>query len=499
MSARDNDRQPSGRIVDPVASVPLGRGLSAKLLVLTAVFVLIAETLIFPPSAANFRLRWAEDKLNTAAVAGLFLMGGHSEETAEALREDILSATGALRIAVREDGMSRMLVSAGTVPMVDEHIDVSAPIDPFGSIRAALSTLVWGGDRMLRIHGKVGATAQDFEIVLPDRGLRDELLVYTGNIVMLSLFISVLTAVLVFAVINRVMIRPVRSMTRSMLAFAAEPDNPARIIRPENRRDELGIATRELAAMQSELQKTLGERKRLADLGLAVSKINHDMRNILGAAQLMSDRLTTATDPKIQSFAPRLVRTLDRAVTYSQSVLEYGRAQEAPPVRRKVLLRQLVDDVQAILPVDGGAAIVFENGVDAALEVDCDAEQMFRVLSNLCRNAMQALTGDLDAAIVKRLSVSARREGAVVIISIVDTGPGLPKKARDNLFAAFRGSARSGGTGLGLAIALELVRAHGGTLELVESRGGHTEFAITIPDQPVDLERLRGQQRRHAG
>ena len=180
-------------------------------------------------------------------------------------------------------------------------------------------------------------------------------------------------------------------------------------------------------------------------------------------------------------------------------MLEYGRAQEAPPVRRKVLLRQLVEDVHAILPIEGGAAIRFENRVNELLEVDCDAEQMFRVLANLCRNAVQALAGDADAAIVKRLSVTACREGSVAVISIIDTGPGLPKKARDNLFAAFKGSARSGGTGLGLAIALELVRAHGGTLELVESRGGHTEFAITIPDQPVDLQSLRGQQRRQAG
>lgn len=499
MSAQGQENSDGASIADPVGRVPLGRGLSVKLLVLTAVFVLIAESLIFPPSAANFRERWARDKLNTAAVAGLFLMGEKSEETARNLREEILAATGVLQIAVREDGMSRMLVSAGKVPMVDEHLDMSAPIRPLGSILAAISTLVTGGDRILRIYGRVGAANQEFEIVIPDAELRNALLVYTRNIVLLSLFISVLTAVLVFAVLNRVMIRPVRSMTRSMLAFAAEPDNPARIIRPEERNDELGIATRELAAMQSELQKTLGERKRLADLGLAVSKINHDMRNILGAAQLMSDRLTTANDPKIQSFAPRLVRTLDRAVTYTQSVLEYGRAQEAPPARRKVALRQLVEDVHAVLPIDDGMAIRFENGVDERLEVDCDAEQMFRVLTNLCRNAIQALLAETDTAVVKRLSVSASRQGAVSVIRIVDTGPGLPKKARDNLFAAFKGSARSGGTGLGLAIALELVRAHGGTLDLVESRGGHTEFAISIPDQPVSLDSLRGQRHRHAG
>jgi signal transduction histidine kinase len=83
-------------------------------------------------------------------------------------------------------------------------------------------------------------------------------------------------------------------------------------------------------------------------------------------------------------------------------------------------------------------------------------------------------------------------------ILIEDTGPGLPPKARDNLFAAFRGSARSGGTGLGLAIAQELVRAHGGALELVESIGGRTVFSVTIPDQPVRLDEARSGLRRQA-
>ncbi|MNL63269.1 Sensor histidine kinase TmoS [compost metagenome] len=81
--------------------------------------------------------------------------------------------------------------------------------------------------------------------------------------------------------------------------------------------------------------------------------------------------------------------------------------------------------------------------------------------------------------------------GSVVMIAIDDTGPGMPRKARENLFAAFRGSARSGGTGLGLAIARELVLAHGGTIALVEKPGPGTLFRIEIPDRPVSLEDWR--------
>jgi signal transduction histidine kinase len=287
-------------------------------------------------------------------------------------------------------------------------------------------------------------------------------------------------------------------MTQSMLTFAQAPEDAGRIIKPRERGDELGVAERELATMQKTLQQTLAEQKHLADLGLAVSKINHDMRNILASAQLISDRLRTVKDPTVQTFAPKLVRAIDRAVAYSEGVLAYGRTQEAPPARRRVRLRMLVDEVMGLLGIDSTQGIEFVNSVESDLEVDADAEQLFRVLTNLGRNAVQAMAADTENAVVRRLTIAAERTGSVCRISVSDTGPGLPKKARENLFAAFRGAARSGGTGLGLAIASELVRAHGGTLELVESIGGSTVFAISIPDQPVSLDEARSALRKQA-
>jgi signal transduction histidine kinase len=285
-----------------------------------------------------------------------------------------------------------------------------------------------------------------------------------------------------------------RTMTRSMLAFSQAPEDPGRVIRPADRSDEIGVAERELSQMQGRLQKMLAERKHLADLGLAVSKINHDMRNMLATAQLISDRLRMAKDPTVQAFVPKLLRALDRAVSYSEGVLAYGRTQEPPPSRRKLRLRQLVDEVHGVL--DAENTVEFVNAVEPDFEIDADSDQLFRVLTNLGRNAVQAMAADTENAIVRRLTMSAGRTGSVCRILVTDTGPGLPPKARENLFAAFRGSARSGGTGLGLAIAQELVRAHGGTLELVESVGGNTTFSVTIPDQPLRLDQARSGLRR---
>lgn len=477
--------------------VPLSRGLSTKLLLLTILFVLLAEVLIFLPSIANFRLRWLEERLATAAAVGIVLMESDPESLSREVQDDVLIALGAKAVAVRADGASQLLVVTAMPPQVDVHVDL-ANTPPLMAMQEAIYTALFGGNRVLRVFGPVGESDTEFELLIGDTQLRNALLIYARNVALLSLVLSLSTAMLVFYAINRIMIRPIRTMTRSMLEFAEAPDDPAQIIRPDAREDEIGVAERELAAMQSQLQRTLSEQKHLADLGLAVSKINHDMRNMLAAAQLMSDRLAKVMDPTAQRVAPRLVRALDRAVSYSNGVLSYGRTQEAPPARRRLRLRQLVDEVNELLGIDPDAGIEFVNAVEPDFEIDADSEQLFRVLSNLSRNAIQAMSGEQEGTLVRRLSVHADRTGTICRILVEDTGPGLPPKAREHLFAAFRGSARSGGTGLGLAIAHELVRAHSGTLELMESRGGRTVFSITIPDQPVDLDAARDALRRPA-
>lgn len=492
----EQETQTSAERLESYRRVPFLRRLSTKLLLLTVVFVVIAEILIFIPSVAAYRLRWLEEKLSMVAAVGTVLIQGGPGSLPRAVQDDVLDAIGVQAIAVRDGGVSRLLVVTEVPPEVDEHI----ALDEVGwtdALSGAAGTLLWGGNRLLRVYGQVGDSDKQFELVMEDDSLRSAMLVYARNIALMSILILLATAAMALSAINRMMIGPIRGLRRSLLRFARAPDDPNRIIRPTGRRDELGVAEKELASLQTQLQTTLSEQKHLADLGLAVSKINHDMRNILASAQLLSDRLATVRDPAVQAVAPKLVRAIDRAVSYSEGVLAYGRTQEPPPQRRRVRLRQLVDEVFGLLGIDG-AGIDFVNDVDAAFEVDADSEHLYRVLSNLSRNAVEAMAGDRENAVVRRLTISAERTGSISRILVADTGPGLPQRARENLFAAFRGSARSGGTGLGLAIANELVRAHGGTLELVESVGGRTVFALTIPDQPVRLDVARSILRRPA-
>lgn len=472
----------------------LFRGLSGKLLWLTIVFVMLAEVLIFVPSVANMRLMWLKDRLNTAAAASVVIDGLQPVELPRAVQDDALMATGTKAIVLRKDGTSRLLAVDGMPPEVDATFNL-ADVGPLDAIRDALDSLIFGGDRVMRVLGPVGDSDMVIELVLTEDSLRAAMLSYARSVFTLSLIISLITALLIFLAINRMMIRPMRTLTRSMQAFAEKPEDPARILTTGRGVDELAVAGRHLADMQQQLQRTLKQQKNLADLGLAVSKINHDMRNILASAQLMSDRLVDVDDPMVKSFAPKLLRTIDRAVGYTSEVLAYGQASEAEPRRRRFLLCDLAQDVRDMLAIDVESGIEFIDMVAADLEVDADSEQLFRIIHNICRNAHQALLSfqPEDPAAARRITLTAQRIGSVVMISVEDTGPGMPRKARENLFAAFRGSVRSGGTGLGLAIARELVLAHGGTIALVEKPGPGTLFRIEIPDRPVALDDWRAR------
>jgi signal transduction histidine kinase len=273
-----------------------------------------------------------------------------------------------------------------------------------------------------------------------------------------------------------------------MVRFAEQPEDPARIIAPSSRRDEIGTAERELSTMQNELSQTLSQKTRLAALGLAVSKISHDLRNMLSSAQLLSDRLAEVKDPTVQRLVPKLIASLDRAIRLCVQTLDFGQAQEAAPRRMRFELAPLIKEVGDALGLPRDGSIDWRLDLEERLEVDADRDQLYRVLSNLCRNAVQALESEPGRP--GSIMVVARREGAVAIIDVADTGPGVPDKARARLFQAFQSVARKGGSGLGLAIAAELIQAHGGEIELLSNDGGAT-FRVTIPDVVVELERAR--------
>lgn len=471
-------------------------GLSGKLLLLTVVFVMLAEILIYVPSVANFRLNWLNDKLASAHTAALVLEAAPRESLPDSVIRDTLASFGARLIAMKMGSQRRLLAMADLPPRVHQNVDMR-DVSAWRAMADAFDTLFTTrpGDTM-RVVGPAPMGGTFLEIVIDETPLRNAMVAFSINILLLSLVISGITAMLVFLALHYLLVRPMGRITRAMIAFRAEPENPSRIIVPSGRRDELGRAEEELAAMQGEIASMLHQQSRLAALGLAVSKINHDLRNLLASAQLFSDQLTSLPDPKVQRFAPKLMLALERAIAFCQSTLSYGAVQEPPPVRRLVAVGPLIEEVHEALGLGLDVPIRWIVAVEKDLMVDADHDQLFRVLMNVTRNAVQSLQarGNQDPA-RDQIRITGRREGSVVEIEISDTGPGVPEKARAHLFQAFQGSARAGGTGLGLAIAAELVRAHGGEIRLVPGTIGAT-FRITIPDSPVALDAHRGARAR---
>ncbi len=471
-------------------------GLSGKLLFLTIVFVMVAEVLIYVPSIVNFRLNWLHDRLAAAHTAALVLDAAPSGMVPESLAKQILKSIGARAVAMKM-GTQRRLLAASEVPSTVEHdIDMRA-MSVWRSTIDTFETLLFDGPHaLIRVVGAAPMGGDFLEIVLDEAPLHKAMLTYSVNILLLSLLVSAITASLVFLALHYLLVRPMGRITANMMAFRADPENASLIIAGSGRRDEIGMAQEELAAMQRELASMLHQKNRLAALGLAVSKINHDLRNLLASAQLFSDQLSTLPDPKVQRFAPKLMRALERAIAFCQSTLSYGAAQEAPPDRKTIEVESLIEEVHEALGLGLDVPIRWIVAVERGLTVEADHDQLFRVLVNVARNAMQALEarGARDPA-RDQIRITGRREGSVVVIEVSDTGPGVSDKARAHMFQAFQGSTRSGGVGLGLAIAAELVRAHGGDIRLVPGTIGAT-FSITIPDRAIDLDSHRGERAR---
>jgi hypothetical protein len=477
----------------------VGLGLSGKLIAFTAIATMLAVVVFYVPSIATFRITWLRDRLAAAYTAALVLKsedGDNRMKVPEALKRQLLDSIGA-RMVVMQVGKKHRVLAASDVPTEFRQEVDTRNMSRLPMIIGAFDTLLFCNDNdVIRVVGPAPKGSSRLEILMDEGPLRAEMWRYSYRFLLISLVISAIVGALMFLALHYMLVRPMHRITANMISFRTDPENPNRVIAASSRGDEIGIVERELATMQHDIASMLQQKSRLAALGLAVSKINHDLRNLLASAQLISDRLSHLPDPRVQRFAPKLMRALERAIDFCQSTLSYGRAQERPPERKMIPFEALVEEVRETLDLDGDARIGWVSAVERGLTIDADHDQLLRVLINLARNAMQALeTRAPNDPARDQIRVTGRRQGAVVMIEVADTGPGFPEKARAHLFEAFQGSTRTGGTGLGLVIAAELVRAHGGEIRLAEGTIG-AAFHIVIPDRAVELEARRNERAR---
>jgi signal transduction histidine kinase len=460
------------------AALPgFGRGLSARLLVLSVCFVMLSEVLIYAPSIARFRNDWLSERLATAYLAILALEATPDYMIDPQLEIELLENAGARLIALKTpDGKN--LIMRGSTPaniIISKQVDLSDQMPPT-LIKDAFATLWSGGGRLLRVRGQTPQAGDAWiDVVLDDTPLRAAMISYSWRILGLSIVISLVTAALIFAALQWLLVRPMRNLTQRMVDFRANPEDMSRDDAAARRSDEIGVAEREFLQLQKQIRKALKQRERLAALGTAVSKINHDLRGVLATAQLVADRLAHSDNPEVKKMAPSLVRSLDRAIALCSDTLNFTREGPDKPAYSRFPLAELHGEVGESLGKYLNGAVVLKADFAQDFTLTADRAQLYRVIHNLAENALQMGAHNV--------SVRARRAEGKVEIEVADDGPGLPPKALQSLFVPFKGSARSGGTGLGLAIARELMRVQGGDLKLAANDATGATFLLELPDR----------------
>ncbi len=448
-------------------------GLSARLLVMTVAFVMLAELLIYTPSIARFHTDWLTERVAAARLAAFSLEATPDHMVSEDLKSQLLSHAGSYAVVVVKPGEPRRALTGDMPPAADRVHDLR-DLGMTEMVSDAYGTLFGNGQRTLRI---VGIAPQQpgvvIETLVDEEPLRQEMIAFSWRILGWSLVISFVTAAFVFLTLQWMIVHPLRRLMANMMAFREAPEDSRNVIEVTGRGDEIGLAQRGLAEMEEKVRSAFRQQARLAALGIAVTKISHDLRGILATAQLLSDRLADSSDPNVRRLAPTLMASVDRAVALCGQTLDYARDDLPAPNRTRFPLDGVVAEVGRVVGLLTGDRTRWETLVPGAMDIVADRDQFFRVLVNLGRNAAEA-----GATTVR---VSAMNSGGGLIVDIADDGPGLPARAREKLFMPFTGSARAGGTGLGLAIARELVRGHGGDIVLASTSATGTAFRIEIP------------------
>ncbi|MGY6704097.1 sensor histidine kinase [Roseinatronobacter sp.] len=458
--------------------------LSGRFLLLAVIFVMLAEVLIFAPSVARYREEYLLARLERAQIASLALLASDGSIAGE-LAGELLENAGVFNVVLRRDEVRELVLSSPLPGPVDATYDLRMG-SMFSLIRDAFEELGARESRIIRVIGDpVQRGGLLIEIALDTADLHSELWDYGQRILLLSLAISIFTALLLFLSVRLFVVTPMRRVIQSMAVYAESPQDQTRIITPQSNIRELRDAEDALHRMQSDLTGLLRQKDRLAQLGGSVARISHDLRNMLTTASMLADRMEASDDPSVKRAAPKLVGSLSRAINLCEATLAFGKAEEPPPRLTRVQLAPLVEDVieSERLALADDAEVTFLADIPATLHLRADEEQLFRVLHNLVRNARQALEATRQPGVIEISAQDSKSDGQNgVCIRVGDTGPGLPPRARDHLFEAFQGGVRKGGVGLGLAIAAELVRGHGGRLELTRSDEDGTEFRIWMPN-----------------
>lgn len=452
-------------------------GLSWRILGLVIAAVMTAEVLIFLPSIARFRLVYLEQLIESGTLAALALDATPDNMVTEQVKLSLLSnARVDAVVLVEPNKPKRALMNIEPRPeMPGFNLKDRGAL---GLIWDALAAMAHDGSRYIRVGGEsMRLPSAMVWIVANEQPMRLAMYGYASRILVLSIIVALFTAALLYLALRWLVIRPLQNLSADMTAFRRAPEEVGTERPPTRRNDEIGVVDHEFRNLQSELRASLRQKSRLAEVGAATNKINHDLRNMLSTARLLSDRLARSDDARTRALAPTILNTIDRAARLASNAIEYVRDRPTPRFAT-VDLADLVDEVGVALQEQGedsnpNVLRTWTNEIRNDRFVRADRDLLYRVFVNLGRNAFEA-----GATCVV---VHAQANGGFLLIDVGDNGPGVPQAASAQLFRPFATGGRTSGAGLGLAIVRDLVRAHGGDIALTETSPQGTTFRFTLP------------------
>ena len=220
--------------------------LSGRFLFLTVIFVMLAEVLIFVPSIARFREDFLESRLERAQIASLAVLA--DDMLSEELEAELLDNAGVFNVVLRRDSMRQLVLTSPIPGEVDITFDLREA-SAWDLMRDALYRLIAGEPAIIRVIGAPSRDAgQLIEVTMDTTELRTAMVDYGLRILLLSAAISVMTALLLFLAVRRLMVHPIKRVIGHMMRYAEAPEDARRIL------DANGQVLRQ--ALQAETPKT---------------------------------------------------------------------------------------------------------------------------------------------------------------------------------------------------------------------------------------------------
>jgi PAS domain S-box-containing protein len=235
-----------------------------------------------------------------------------------------------------------------------------------------------------------------------------------------------------------------------------------------------------LEKLVEERTRQLQEKERLATIGETAGMVGHDIRNplqsIAGDLYLLDSDTATLPESPIKKSMQESIINIQQNLLYIDKIVEdlKNYAKRLTPNLQQIDFEKVIEETMLNVPIPSSLQVAITIGKDFPKLITADFDMLKRVLINLVQNAVQAMPEQ------GKLTVRAFRGEEKVVITVEDTGVGIPEELKHRLFQPMV-TTKAKGQGLGLAVVKRLIEAQGGTIRFKSEVGKGTEFTVELP------------------